>query len=808
MSKKKSRRAESTTPASTAVMAEPAVTGITTASSLPVDRPVIKAPRSEESFLTTPAGRFFHRLFRICSSLQLAISLLSLFTMSLIVATLLEMRCNAQIAGQLVYKAWWFTVLLFLLGTNILCAALKKMDSKKLAEMRWPWKKYQTGFLVTHLGLITLVFGGLLTALGGEEGQIQMIDGDNQVIRERSGYSQTTDTLFLADQHKLIVTRIPIQKGDSGQVRLIEETIRTGELPKELQKRGAQSWVYDISPGGLPWRDEEGYRSNLSWPLRFLHRLSSPFPGKSYSLGDGRLKVVNYLPWTEQWDHATAKSADSAGAFPAVQLRVESKLFSPAAEFWVDGLPSRVDADPEKLTLILQDNIRRNLENTDHLRASQPGRMSPRLNIAFDFLSAGSAEQVNEFLVPPPSRKMGSLGQLVLFLGPEKKPVRIPVNPDELGKRRKLEGTDFTLELIRAGNLLKELPFEKEVRAVMEEHAGEIGEYPYVRFKLAAGDVEEEMLVCSRIPNLPLSQSPGKFSADMTGFYHYPDGLSGRKNLHGGVQFLFVPGGKTYFRAFGAEGMLSDEGEEVDLANEGLTQVLPWRDAARTTFRSIGYFPQASPERGASTLKPRNLDRLGARMPPQYSPALKGVIEVNGQEYPFETRMAMRKSDRPALIFAGKNHADTSDIFLIRYTPAVRKLDFDVALHRVRDTKDPGTDRSGSYESDITISWKENEKTLEKRVLLYMNHTYDFGGYRLFQANYEETDFDCSDKELEMERKANVTGITLARDPGLHVKYAGFVIVVLGIFTMFYMKAYFFAPRRGGANAPASTEVT
>src|SRR5437870_3878014 len=111
MARKKSRPARSS-PApqsSTAVVAQPAVTGIATAPARPAPRAA--AARPEGSFLATPLGRFLHRAFRVFSSLQLAITLLSFFTLSLILATLLESWHSDAIAQQLVYKTWWFTLL-------------------------------------------------------------------------------------------------------------------------------------------------------------------------------------------------------------------------------------------------------------------------------------------------------------------------------------------------------------------------------------------------------------------------------------------------------------------------------------------------------------------------------------------------------------------------------------------------------------------------------------------------------------------------------------------------------------------------
>src|SRR5262245_40012126 len=100
-------------------------------------------------------GPLLHRGFRVLSSLQLAIGLLSLFTLCLIVATLLESAYSTKIAQDLIYRTWWFSLLLVFLAANVLGAALKK----------YPWKKSQTGFLITHSGLLVLVFGGLFTTV-------------------------------------------------------------------------------------------------------------------------------------------------------------------------------------------------------------------------------------------------------------------------------------------------------------------------------------------------------------------------------------------------------------------------------------------------------------------------------------------------------------------------------------------------------------------------------------------------------------------------------------------------------------------
>ena len=63
---------------------------------------------------------------------------------------------------------------LCLLGLNVICAALS----------RYPWKPRQYGFVITHAGIITILFGAFLTQRFGVDGKLPVLEGnqDNEVI--------------------------------------------------------------------------------------------------------------------------------------------------------------------------------------------------------------------------------------------------------------------------------------------------------------------------------------------------------------------------------------------------------------------------------------------------------------------------------------------------------------------------------------------------------------------------------------------------------------------------------------------------
>ncbi len=113
-------------------------------------------------------------LFRFFASLKLAvISLLSLAGV-LATATIFESLYGTRAAGVLVYGTWWFAGLLTILGLNVFCAA----------AIRYPWKKNQTGFVITHTGIITILIGSFLTQQFGVDGNLPVVEGqqDGEVI--------------------------------------------------------------------------------------------------------------------------------------------------------------------------------------------------------------------------------------------------------------------------------------------------------------------------------------------------------------------------------------------------------------------------------------------------------------------------------------------------------------------------------------------------------------------------------------------------------------------------------------------------
>src|SRR5437763_14121100 len=86
-------------------------------------------------------------LFEFFASLKLAVVLLAVLIIAAIAGTLYESSFDAKVARAYIYGAPWFNIWLVLLGANLTCSALS----------RWPWRKHHLAFLITHLGIITLL---------------------------------------------------------------------------------------------------------------------------------------------------------------------------------------------------------------------------------------------------------------------------------------------------------------------------------------------------------------------------------------------------------------------------------------------------------------------------------------------------------------------------------------------------------------------------------------------------------------------------------------------------------------------------
>src|SRR5438552_490302 len=106
----------------------------------------------------------FREIFKFLGSLQFAIILLTVLIVAAIAGTICETQINPDIAQKYIYNNWLFNLWLSLLCINLFC----------VAAIRYPWKRHQTGFVITHAGIITLLIGSMIDRIWGIEGFVHL----------------------------------------------------------------------------------------------------------------------------------------------------------------------------------------------------------------------------------------------------------------------------------------------------------------------------------------------------------------------------------------------------------------------------------------------------------------------------------------------------------------------------------------------------------------------------------------------------------------------------------------------------------
>ena len=201
-------------------------------------------------------------VFRFLASLRLAVILLSVLIVMSIVGTLAESKFDADTARTWIYEAPWFHLWLLFLGANLTCSAF----------MRLPWKKYHTGFLLTHLGIIVVMVGAVV-------GQVWGIEGTMTLFKD----SPPDNKLVL--QTRQITVRDP----DAQRAVMIE----LGRQPLRVREgRPLDLWT---TPGG--------------WQLQ--------------AVADSPRLIANFQPTT------------APSGTPAVLLRLQTKAMNQTVEQWL-----------------------------------------------------------------------------------------------------------------------------------------------------------------------------------------------------------------------------------------------------------------------------------------------------------------------------------------------------------------------------------------------------------------------------------------------------------------------------------------
>ena len=111
-----------------------------------------------------------YRVYWWLSELKLAIVLLSIILVGLIAGTIFEAQHGNKAAQFLFYNSRWFDVVLIFFGLNFTCCTIRRFK-RKLSQI---------GFMTTHVGVMVILVGGLISRNFKTEGQLIIPEGESR----------------------------------------------------------------------------------------------------------------------------------------------------------------------------------------------------------------------------------------------------------------------------------------------------------------------------------------------------------------------------------------------------------------------------------------------------------------------------------------------------------------------------------------------------------------------------------------------------------------------------------------------------
>ena len=631
--------------------------------------PASEAPSRRQEGSGSPTvvdriARGFDAIYRFLASLKLAVISIATLAVTLAYATVFESKYGGGAAQDWIYRSPGFAILLAFLGMNILCAAL----------IRYPWKRRQTGFVVTHAGLLILLAGSYYSVRTADEGQVGMLEGDVKGELVRIDY--------------------PV-------IRIWEVDPHTRERNRELD--------LPFRPGPFEWGPvtarSTGFLQSLLARATFgllgsggLHEDVLTTPGDPF-----RFVVKEFLPAAAP---ALAHEADPDGA-PMVRIGLEFK--GPA-------MPQAQDAfrSEDEHWLTTEKKFYR------VVRSQRPAM------ITFSYVDR--PELVDDFLKPAPG---GSTGRTARFRYQDRSGASRTFDWDVEGQEGKsivLPESDLSVTLSEA----TEFPTST---GRLDQYLGE-DPIPIAVFKIQSGKSEPvtHMALANlpMVPNvIPSSDASTKTAQPPLAAIHYmvTPVLDPKTNgRFGQIDILAGPDEALYYRVFGR----GKEGSKGELRASGPLEKgkpIPAFGGGPNmpmtiTFQLDKYMPAAIEKRiYEPVVLPKGQMGNGIA-------ACRAEMTVKGETK--EVWLSRSENlDPPPSRFV--TFADSA--YEVVYDVDRRPLGFKLKLDDFDMGFEPGTEQPTHYVSQVRLT-DPSLKIKEQPHTISMNHPLDHRGFTFYQSNY------------------------------------------------------------------------
>jgi hypothetical protein len=627
-------------------------------------------------------------IFEFFASLKLAVVLLAVIIVAAIAGTLYESSFDAKVARAYVYGAPWFNLWLVLLGANLACSALS----------RWPWRKYHLAFLITHLGIITLLIGSLIGRIWGIEGTITFV------------------------------------KGEPPTNRL---------LVNERQLR-----VHDVD--GIV----KGY------PAEFLHHPpASQHPRDLGLLASGaRLSIVDYAPAIE--GKLNPKPLTDGGA-PALHFAIATAMMNQHLDGWL------LADDPQNGNFsmgLANIELRRGTAPTSNSstgRDGSPSRPPSESETNPNNQEAELEESIFAFSKAPEEqighvRKGGSTGAKVRLEQPQDgNKGRVLVS---LGEK---EASFDVAENLSRDVAIENTPFTLKIENYWADFRIENGKPS----SLSDQPNNPAVLVTIRGKGVPASAAetnPHGSTKDLT---TTPEGSGPSMPAPGGG----IPNHLTLFIA--DDGTISYKLTSRKNGNSSgkieLNKPLPtgWADWQLTVDKTMPH--------GVSSM---DFNPVNAETAPSSNDLPDGVrvrIEQNGETLerwaPAGWQITIPTSPSPIMLAYGWK--------TVSLPIGLELLDFEVK-------RNEGSDSPAGFKSTLRIVTADGETATGS---CWMNHPFSYPG--AWWHTWTGLTYKISQASWNPENLGQST-VQILRDPGWLLKWIGSLLVVIGVFMMFYLQPY------------------
>jgi hypothetical protein len=617
-------------------------------------------------------------IFEFFASLKLAVVLLAVIIIAAIAGTIYESSFDAKVARAYVYGAPWFNLWLVLLTANLTASALS----------RWPWRKHHLAFLITHLGIITLLIGSLIGRIWGIEGTITLFKGDPPTNR------------LLVDERQLRIHDVDgIVKG---------------------------------------------------FPAEFLHHPpTSERPRNLGLLASGaRLQIVDYAPAIE--GKLNPKPVSDGGA-PALHFTVSTAMMNQRLESWL------LADDPQHGNFsmgLANVELRRGAANrTDETHETDESHMSHKeINLEESIFAFSKApdEQIGRVriggstgakvrLLAPEN---GNKGRVLISLGEQERSFDVAEN---LGRDVAIEGTPFTLKI---NNYWPDFRIENG-------KPGSLSDEPN----------NPAVLVTIRGKGVPATETA--------------------PNLHGGAE-IPTTGGPPTMPAPGGE---APNRLTLFIADDG---AITYELVSRKSGKSSGKIEINNPFATGWADWQLNIDKVMPHAEPRmdFTPAKSEQTSISPAAADLADGVRIRVQQNGETleqwVSAGwqitvpTSPRQTMIVYGWKVIPlpiGLELLDFEVK-------RNEGSDSPAGFKSTLRIVTADGETATGS---CWMNNPFSYPG--AWWRTWTGLTYKISQASWNPENLGQST-VQILRDPGWLLKWIGSLLVVIGVFMMFYLQPY------------------